>query len=75
MCPFSPPPQALLINGGASPLSLSIHLSELNISASGASVQDVWSGAQLGKTGADGSFTTPVVNGTDSARSPPLEYP
>ena len=57
---------ALFINGGDTSASVTIHLKELNMTASAATVQDVWTGASLGKT-SDGSFTTPTVNGTDSA--------
>ena len=57
---------ALFINGGDSSASISIHLKELNMTATGATVQDVWTGAVLGKT-TDGSFMTPMINGTDSA--------
>lgn len=57
---------ALFINGGDSSASISIHLKELNMTATAATVQDVWTGAALGKT-TGGSFTTAMVNGTDSA--------
>jgi hypothetical protein len=57
---------ALFINGGATNRSTSIHLSELNITAASATVTDVWSGKQLGKTNG-GLFQTPLIGPTDSA--------
>ena len=46
--------------------SITIHLSELNITTAAATVTDVWdAGKLMGKT-TGGAFTT-VVNGTDSA--------
>ena len=59
---------ALFINGGATNRSATIHLSELNITASEATVLDIWSGEEVasGKT-TGGEYTTPMVPGTDSA--------
>ena len=59
---------ALFINGIESARSITIHLTELNITATSATVTDVWDGGKvLGKTTAGGEFVSPVVNATDSA--------
>ena len=58
---------ALFINGGVTNRSVSIHLSELNITASEATVTDIWAqGASLGAT-TGGVYTAANVGATDSA--------